>query len=141
MKNNIFTIELNRETGNVQSIIINEDPDQMQWLGMTHEWGEIANSNMLEALHRTTQKNELLDFSEDTDMAVSVFSNGKLKTTITRNFTENGTFRESYTFENLRPVDLFIGRGELGIYTPFYDEWANDQDFALYYMLYMENIL
>lgn len=125
MKNNIFTIELNRETGNVQSIIINEDPDQMQWLGMTHEWGEIANSNMLEALYRTTQKNELLDFSEDTDMAVSVFSNGKLKTTITRNFTENGTFRESYTFENLRPVDLFIGRGELGIYTPFCDEWKS----------------
>lgn len=113
----------------------------MQWLGMTHEWGEIANSNMFEALCRTTQKNELLDFSEDTDMAVSVFSNGKLKTTITRNFTENGTFRKSYTFENLRPVDLFIGRGELGIYTPFCDEWANDQDFALYYMLYMENIL
>ena len=23
----------------------------------------------------------------------------------------------------------------------FYDEWANDQDFALYYMLYMENII
>ena len=62
MKNNIFTIKLNRKTGNVQAIIINDDPNQMQWLGMTHEWGEVANDNMLEALHRTMQENELIEF-------------------------------------------------------------------------------
>ena len=132
MKNNIFTIKLNRKTGNVQAIIINDDPNQMQWLGMTHEWGEVANDNMLEALHRTMQENELIEFSENEDKAISVFSNGKLQTTVVRNFTASGAFRESYTFENLRPVDLFIGRGELGIYVPFCDEWSN-ADISLRY--------
>ena len=123
MKNKFFSIELNNKTGNVSSIVINGDPDKMNWCSMTKEWGELVNVNRLNAVE--TEENRLISFKEDKNSSTSVFSNGKIKVTVTRIFTDEGAFRESYTFENILDADVFLQRGEIGIYTPFCDEWKS----------------
>ena len=32
MQNNFFTIEFNPETGTIRSLVINNDPDRMNWV-------------------------------------------------------------------------------------------------------------
>ena len=123
MKNNFFTIGLNKETGNVNSIVINDDPDSMNWCGMTHEWGELVCENRV--IQTESKWTELVDFTENESGSVSKFTNGKLDITVRRSFTDLGTYRESYTFKNTIDGDAFIRKGEIGIYIPFCDEWKS----------------
>ena len=80
MKNNFFTIGLNKETGNVNSIVINDDPDSMNWCGMTHEWGELVCENRV--IQTESRWTELVDFTENESESVSKFTNGKLDITV-----------------------------------------------------------
>ena len=41
MKNTVFQIDFNAETGRIRSIVFQKDVYQMNWCGQTHEWGEI----------------------------------------------------------------------------------------------------
>lgn len=127
MKNELFTIDFNSSTGNVKSIIINSDPDKMDWCRLTrektHEWGEIVCENRV--IQESGRQVEFVEFSEKDNTAVSKFTNGKLDITVTRTFTERGTLRESYTFMNKIDGDVFIRKGDISIYTPFPDNWES----------------
>ena len=39
MQNNFFTIEFNPETGTIRSLVINNDPDRMNWVEGLFSWG------------------------------------------------------------------------------------------------------
>lgn len=128
MNNTYFCVTPEAATGNVVSILLAQDPDQMNWCGITHSWGEIRCDNYFAScqnpiLEGKVRGSTLLSFTETENGSVSIFSNGKIQTTVRRSFTETGAYRESYTFENQLQGDVFIRRGEIGIYTPFPDEW------------------
>lgn len=124
MENNIFKIELNAETGNMTSLIIAEDGHRMNWCGGTHEWGEfLCGGYVYENNKYVPKRSRLISFREDKDKAESIFSNGKIETRVYRSFTENGNFKEEYTFKNISDSDVFFRKGEFGIYTPFADEY------------------
>ena len=123
MKNNFFTVTFNKATGNIKSIVINDDPDKMNWCGMTREWGDVVCENRV--IQDKSRDVEFIDFSENDNQAVSRFTNGKLDITVTRTFTERGTLKESYTFTNTIDGDVFIRKGDISIYTPFPDEWKS----------------
>lgn len=123
MKNNFFTVTFNKATGNIKSIVINDDPDKMNWCGMTREWGDVVCENRV--IQEKSRDVEFIDFSENDNQAVSRFTNGKLDITVTRTFTERGTLKESYTFTNTIDGDVFIRKGDISIYTPFPDEWKS----------------
>lgn len=124
MKNNIFTAELNPKTGNISSIVINGDPDGMNWRGESyHEWGEVVCENRV--IQEKSRQIELVSFTESESEAISKFTNGKIDITVVRSFTESGTLRERYTFTNTLDGDAFIRKGDLSIYTPFPDYWKS----------------
>ncbi|MBQ2613732.1 MAG: hypothetical protein IJB80_00165 [Clostridia bacterium] len=122
MKNERFHITLDPRTGCVSSIMITDDPHQMNWCLMPHQWGSLSLQRPTELGRRNDAENTLLEFSESENESVSVYSNNRIKTTVKRNFTSEGNFKESYTFQNILNTDILLRKGELGIYTPFRDE-------------------
>lgn len=50
-----------------------------------------------------------------------------LNVQIFREFTANGNFRETYLFKNTNPYEVFIMNHEIGIYTPFPDNYKSSE--------------
>lgn len=139
MENTVFQIDFNAETGRIRSIVFQKDAYQMNWCGQTHEWGEIFFRNEPHAYDASKntyvintwnfqKENMLVSFEESDAEAVSVYSNGRLQTTVKRFFDESGNFVETYEFKNISPDELFFRKGEVGIYTPFADEYRAAQE-------------
>lgn len=123
MKNKLLSIEFNENTGNIKSIVINADPDKMNWCCMTREWGEVVSENRV--IQEEGRTIEFSSFSEKDGCAESRFTNGKLDICVKRSFTESGSLKESYTFTNTIDGDVFLRRGDIGIYMPFPDRWLS----------------
>ena len=90
MKNTVFQIDFNDETGRIRSIVFQKDEYQMNWCGQTHEWGEIFFRNEPHAYDASKgtyvintwnfqEENKLIYFEESESEAVSVYSNGRLQ--------------------------------------------------------------
>ena len=121
MRNKTFSIDLNPETGCVRSIVFQDDPHQMNWVGHTKEWGRPF---AVVGAYLTFRKEwNLVSFEEDAESARSVFENDRLRLTVTRSFPDGDRFAESYLFENIAASPCFLRKGELGIYTPVCDEY------------------
>ena len=137
MENKRFKIDINPETGRIRAIVLQNDRYHMNWCGQTHEWGEIffrnephaydasKNMGMVIQTWNFQSENKLVSFEQTDERAVSVYSNGRLQTTVTRTFAENGDVVETYEFQNISPDELFFRKGEVGIYTPFADEYRS----------------
>lgn len=121
LQNKTFSIDLNPETGCVRSIVLQGDPHQMNWVGHTKEWGRPY--AVVHKYQNFREEWHLVSFAETASGARSVFENNKLRLTVTRSFPDDARFAESYLFENISGSPCFFRKGEIGIYTPFCDEY------------------
>lgn len=108
---NRFVIRYNMENGGVASIINACDKDQMNWVHENSTWGFIKDAKVVSV---TPEKNGICAVYETLYFRVTV-----------HRATYDTLYRETYTFENRLPADVFVPRGGIGIYTPFYDSNAN----------------
>ena len=121
LQNQAFAIDINPETGCARSIVLRDDPHRMNWVGHTKEWGRPY--AFVRKYRNFREDWRLVSFEEDPGGARSVFENNKLRLTVTRSFPDDARFAESYVFENISGSPCFFCKGELGIYTPFCDEY------------------
>lgn len=119
MKSTIFDVRIDTETGFVTSIVMNDDPHQMNWCKEEANWGSF---HVITGHNRNFRKElELVSY----DDGASVYENEKIRITVKRGFDEEGAFEESYTFKNIYAHDVFFRKGEIGIVTPLCDEYKS----------------
>lgn len=119
MKGTRFSVEIDNETGFVRSIVMNDDPHEMNWCREEHPWGAFV----VQTGHNRNFRKELTLVSYEN--GVSVYENEKVRITVSRGFDADGAFTERYVFRNIYAHDVFFRKGEIGIATPFCDEYKS----------------
>lgn len=129
MRNDIFDININSKTGNVTSIVLCNDSNAMNWCNTQHEWGDVYCTRQVigEEMY-TLRPMKLVNCYVDESSSRSVFSNGKIETTVQRAFDVEGSFIESYSFKTISNFDVFLTETGYGIYTPFCDEYTTARE-------------
>ena len=130
MKNKLFDITFDTETGCITSIVNPEDSFQMNWCSDLTQWGKINTFNRIESEYhdRLCRELKLVDFSEDADRSYAVYQNYKYAVTVAREFKSNGNFVEKYTIKNITDTVICINRDNLGIAVPFNDKYTFADD-------------
>jgi hypothetical protein len=119
MENSIFRIEPDEATGGLKSLILKNDPAQMNWIRGLATWGMPKRANVWWG---TLDKMEFLGMEADGERLISRYAQDGVACTVTRTLTADALC-ESYVFTNTDEADLFIQRGEIGIYTTFEDRY------------------
>ena len=126
MNNRLFFITLDPQTGTVSRISHPEDPDFMNWCGETGAWGGIHHRILRNGFKPDPL--ELVEFQQRGGAAVCMYENSALQVTVERFFDSEGRFTERYTFQNLRPVELFLSRGDLAVEVNLNDMYTDAED-------------
>ena len=119
MENKFFKIKLDGKSGGVSSLILKNDPEQMNWIKGLGVWG-VPKRDCIWWGH--LQNMDFLGLEIKNNNAVSRYVYAGLAVTVTRTLTETGLY-ESYKFKNIDSTDLFFERGQLAIYTTFEDRY------------------
>ncbi len=131
LNNEKFNIIIDETTGCITSIKNPADNEDMNWCVDGAQWGKI-NSKNTDMLHnhegKLCREMTLEKFSVQKKRVASVYSNGMLKVTVLRFFTEDGNFRERYTVENMRDSDVFIAQNNFGIILPVNDRYPSAEE-------------
>lgn len=106
---NEFQIQYNKENGGVSALFNKADKDRMNWAQGKNTWGVILDS-------------ELVSIQETDHGIIAVYQTSHLLVTVNRRL-ENNRFKETYTFEPRIAADVFVGRGQVGIYATFNDSY------------------
>jgi len=103
-----FRIGINKENGGLSSIVNSWDNHHMNWCETetSNSWGTVKDMQFVSA-------------SEEG----SLYKNSRLLLTVKRGFNESNRFFERYTFTNSTENEVFIKRGDIGIYTTFNDNY------------------
>ena len=109
MQNNFFTIEFNPETGTIRSLVINNDPDRMNWVEGLFSWGLPVG---FEFVGMKSADNEVR----------SCYRQETLELEVIRTL-EADRLTERYIYRNTGYYDLYFQRGGLGIYATFNDSY------------------
>ncbi len=127
MKNELFTIEADPETGYLTSISCVQDSYTMNWCAEDGCWGKI--DGFTESIRfnptrfcREGMHLESLEIGEQ-DMT-AVYANGKLTVTVDRHFLENGNFSERYRIRNSTEAVVTLNSDNFGIEVPFNDRYT-----------------
>ncbi len=131
MKNNIFNIKFNSNSGGISSIVLNADKDEMNWIEENKIWGLVRNINfdgIWGNYEERARDMELISFEESDACAVSKYSNGRLSAVVERFFTSSGNLCERYTLKNISSCDLFLEQDDCGITVPFTDKYTYAED-------------
>ncbi len=119
MENGIFKIVIDEKTGGLSSLILKNDPAQMNWIKGLSAWG-IPKRNCIWWGNLKNMEFSGMEISGNS--VISRYFYEGLSLTVVRTMTEDA-LHESYIFKNTDSVDMFIQRGELGIYTTFEDRY------------------
>ncbi len=105
----MFNIKFNMNNGGVESIVHSPDKDKMNWVEGNATFGTIKNG-------------EVVSVCETDDGIKAIYRTPHLEFTVTRSL-KNNVYREQYVIENRLDSDVFVGRGDIGIYTTFNDSY------------------
>lgn len=119
MKNALFDIKFDKDTGCITEIVNPSDQNKMNWCSDLIGWGKIK-----------TLKNEvnLIEFKEDNETSIAFYQNDKLTVTVTRSFNPSGNFTEKFMVKNITDTVLCINRDNFAIALPFNDKYTFADD-------------
>ncbi len=126
MKNSIFDIEFDKESGTIGKISLVNDVNNMNWCASDGKWGRPHNETFNDEFEEWRERInfELSEFREDENSAISVYSNGYIDVTVERTFDKDGNLREKYTLKNPRYADLFLSEHNFAIEVPLNDRYT-----------------
>ncbi len=110
---NDLRVEFDLERGSVASIMYANDPDKMNWVEGVASFGELKDA-------------KLLSCEKIQDGIVARFKTYSLTATVTRRVVGD-KLCEEYRFRNESHADVFIRRGDIGIYATFNDSYERAQ--------------
>lgn len=108
MNNELFKIDFNKDDGTINSIKIVGDGHNMNWCVEDGRWGYVHSINYdnLWGDYKSRMKEmRLIEFYEDEQCAVSVYTNDILQVTVKRLFDCDGNLVERFIFKNLVYAD------------------------------------
>lgn len=109
----MFNVEFDLENGGVKSIRNSKDNNQMNWVDGASVFGTVKNA-------------ETISVNKTENGVIAVYKTDYFLITVTRMLTD-GKYKERYVFENRLDVDVFVGRGDIGIYATFNDSYENSK--------------
>jgi len=107
----MFQIEYDLENGGVRAIRNADDESKMNWIEGTAVFGTVKNA-------------EILSVNKTENGITAEYKTDCFHITVERKLIGE-KYTEMYVFENTRETDVFIGRGGIGINTPFNDSYEN----------------
>ena len=122
MKNRLFDVTVDRDTGYLSSIRRVDDPFEMNWCASDGCWGKLHG-----------RKFELVSCSVDEKCAVCEYSDGKLSACVKRTFLDNDNFAEQWEIRNLTDTVIFINRDNFGVELPFNDRYTNADECMIHH--------
>ena len=125
MRNRLFTIELNPEDGTLTSLVLNHDPEKMNWIEGFFSWGKpaVARFGSFETANfGGCVEYEFAGMEIHEDKACSRYRRETLELEVIRTLEEDKLI-ERYVYRNAGYYDLYFQRGGLGIYTTFNDSY------------------
>lgn len=131
MNNELFKIDFNKDDGTINSIKIVGDEHNMNWCVEDGRWGYVHSINYdnLWGDYKSRMKEmRLIEFYEDDQSAVSVYTNDILQVTVKRLFDCDGNLVERFIFKNLVYADAFLSEYNCGIEVPFNDKYTDADD-------------
>lgn len=131
MNNELFKIDFNKDDGTINSIKIVGDGHNMNWCVEGGRWGYVHSINYdnLWGDYKSRMKEmRLIEFYEDEQCAVSVYTNDILQVTVKRLFDCDGNLVERFIFKNLVYADAFLSEYNCGIEVPFNDKYTDADD-------------
>ena len=135
MENNLFNIKVSEKDGTLSSIILKNDPYEMNWCSGIAGWGEIRLYDDFPLIAKNgvqyvtgTKILPFISLTEWENTSFSVYGDEDFKLTVERRFDENGFLNERYTVKNLRDADMFLEQGDIGITLPFNDIYTYADD-------------
>lgn len=130
MRNQLFHIILDQDTGCITQITNPTDTHQMNWCSDLAQWGSINIKNRIASEYHDRLHTDLtlVDFREENDFSSSVYENDRYRITVIRSFRANGHFVETYTIKNCTATVLCVNRDNFGIAVPFNDKYTYADD-------------
>lgn len=104
-----LSVKYNLENGTIDSISNNADKYMMNWVEGNSSWGMLKNA-------------EFISCEKIQDGISAIYKTYNLKVFVTRRLID-GRLREEYRFKNDSKADVFIRRGDIGIYATFNDNY------------------
>lgn len=131
MKNDNFNITFDRKSGLPSSIVLTKDENKMNWISEIGKWGYIH--TYYHALcNPKTEKNpngmELIEFSEENNVAKAVFCDDRIKVTNENFFDERQNFVQRFTLKNISGSAMFLNETKYGVEIPFNDAYTYADD-------------
>lgn len=126
MRNNLFELKFNEQTGCITEITNPTDPYKMNWCSDLSEWGRINLKNRISSDYhdRLHQDPKLISFSENGIESTAVYETERYLITVFRFFNSKGNFTERITVKNITDTVICINRDNFSIAVPFKDEYT-----------------
>ena len=127
--NDSFTVTWNATDGTLASLVLNGDPDRMNWIEGTDHWGALRYHRMdidwkgYRDTWGDTSKFGFEGLRLEGDAIVSVYTGGVLRAEVRREVKADG-LEETYSFTNTADWPVYFLRGHLGILATFNDSYA-----------------
>ena len=127
--NRDFTVTWNDADGTLASLVMNGDPDAMNWIEGTDRWGALRIHLMgidwktCKDTYGDTVRMAFTGMRFEGDTVVSVYTGGVLRAEVRREVKPDG-LEESYVFTNTADWPVYFLRGHLGILATFNDSYA-----------------
>ncbi len=104
-----FHLQYDPTTGGIANLSHPTDPHQMNWVEGAATWGTIQNG-------------KLTSFTETAAGCIATYETRNLTVTVTREVIGD-KLRETYVLKNRLSTDVFLRRGDFGIYATFNDNY------------------
>ena len=132
LSNAVFTVTWNEKDGGLDSLVLNDDPDRMNWIEGTDTWGTLRwlkrdiswKTDPKRELWLDTQKFVFAGMRPDGRAVVSTYTSDHLRAEVRREVTDDA-LEETYVFTNVEKFPLYFLRGDLGILATFNDSYTD----------------
>ncbi len=125
--NGVFSVTWDVRDGTLSSLVLNDDPDQMNWIAGTDRWGALRYHAMRFRGGRDTWGDTLkFDFTGlrlEGGAVISSYAGGALRAEVRREVKSDG-LEETYVFTNAESWPVYFLRGHLGILATFNDSYV-----------------
>lgn len=130
MKNGLFEIKIDENTGFITEIRNRNDPHGMNWCSGLSQWGRINVSNRIKSEYhdRLAEDLRVEEVAVSPTASRSVYANNRYRITVERQFRENGNLQETYTVQNITDTVLCLNRDNFSIAFPLNDTYTYADD-------------
>ena len=126
MKNELFQIEFDSQSGGISSLILNSDVHRMNFVKESYHLNQPKIVRRAHTLSITDLK--LVSFHENLNTASARYKATGMELSTQYSFTKEGCLRVTNRLRSTADQEWFLQKGEFGMLMPFADEYPNAKE-------------